>query len=233
MESLGFPWSVLDIFDEVDDKLLVLNSLLNDVLSLHAPLKSIRTKKHPAPWISKSVHDEMDRRNKLLQRFRSMKSNSDWKNFTAQHNRVVTLQRQAKKQYFHSLISRNSNPAVLWKTLRSVVPSSAASPATPCLSEHEVMSLANSLNSYFVTVSSPSDDPMLFSPPSNNPLPASFSLKPVSTQWCEEALRNLKTPSLFWFGWYTIGSSTSCFFFSQWASLSYLELISCVLHFST
>ena len=191
-EVARLPWSVLDVFDEVDDKLLVFNSLLNDVLSLHAPLKSIRTKKHPAPWITKSVCDEMDRRNKLLRRFRSTKSNSDCKDFTAQRNRVVTLQRQAKKQYFHSLISRNSNPAVLWKTLRSVVPSSAASPATPCLSEHEVMSLANSLNSYFVSVSSPSDDPMLFSPPSKNPLPASFSLMLVSTQWCEEALRNLK-----------------------------------------
>ena len=191
-EVARLPWSVLDVFDEVDDKLLVLNFLLNDVLSLNAPLKSIRTKKHPAPWITKSVRDEMDRRNKLLRRFRSMKSNSDWKDFSAQCNRVVTPQRQAKKQYFHSLISRNSNPAVLWKTLRSVVPSSAASPAIPCLSEHEVMCLANSLNSYFVSVSSPSDDPMSFSPPSNNPLPASFSLKPVSTQWCEEALRNLK-----------------------------------------
>ena len=179
-EVARLPWSVLDVFDDVDDKLLVFNSLLNDALSLHAPLKSIRTKKHPAPWISKSVRDEMDERNKLLRRFRSTKNNSDWKCFTTQRNRVVTLQRQAKMQYFHSLISKNSNPAVLWKTLRSVVPSSAATPTIPCLSKHEVLSVANSLNTHFVSVSSPSDEPMIVSPPSYNPPPPRLSLKPVS-----------------------------------------------------
>ena len=191
-EVARLPWSVLDVFDDVDDKLLVFNSLLNDALSLHAPLKSIRTKKHPAPWISKSVRDEMDKRNKLLRRFRSTKNNSDWKCFTAQRNRVVTLQRQAKMQYFHSLISKNSNPAVLWKTLRSVAPSSPATPTIPCLSKHEVLSVANSLNTHFVSVSSPSDEPLIVSPPSYNPPPPRLSLKPVSAQWCEEALSDIK-----------------------------------------
>ena len=31
------PWSILNVFDDVDDKLMVFNSLLNDVLSVHAP----------------------------------------------------------------------------------------------------------------------------------------------------------------------------------------------------
>jgi hypothetical protein len=192
-EVARLPWSVLNVFDDVDDKLLVFNSLLNDALSLHAPFKSFRSKKNPAPWISKSVRDEMDIRNKLLRKFRSTKCPSDWHLFTAQRNRVVTLQRQAKKQYFLTLISNNSSPAVLWKTLKSVVPSSSTAPAIPSLSEANVLSAANSLNTHFVSTSSPSDDlPISYPPPSTDPPPASLSLEPVTVQWCQEALSNLK-----------------------------------------
>ena len=36
------PWSVLDTFDDPDDKLFVFNVLFNDVLDQHAPVKTIR-----------------------------------------------------------------------------------------------------------------------------------------------------------------------------------------------
>ena len=123
-EVARLSWFVLDVFDDVHDKLLVYNPLLNDAMSLHAPLESICTKKYSAPWISKSVCDEMDKRNTFTTDVSFNKTNSDWRFFTAQRNRVVTLQRQAKMQYFHSPISKNSNPAVPWKTPRSIVPSS-------------------------------------------------------------------------------------------------------------
>ena len=47
------PWSILEVFDDVDDKLMAFESLLTDILDLHALLKSVRIKKNPAPWISR------------------------------------------------------------------------------------------------------------------------------------------------------------------------------------
>ena len=104
--------------------------------------------------------------------------------FTAQCNRVITLQRQAKMQYFHSPISKNSNPAVPWKTPRSIVPSSVY------LSIKSYLLHIASMPT--VSLSSPSDEPMTVSPPSYNPPPPRLSFKPVSTQWCEESLSNIK-----------------------------------------
>lgn len=47
------PCSVIDIFDSPDDKVDVFNSLVLNVLDLHAPLETIHIKKKTAPWITK------------------------------------------------------------------------------------------------------------------------------------------------------------------------------------
>ena len=44
----------------------VFNTLFCEVLDGHAPLKTVRVKKNPAPWIIKPIRDEMDRRNMLF-----------------------------------------------------------------------------------------------------------------------------------------------------------------------
>ena len=60
------PWCIIDLFDYVDDKVSAFNTLFQEILEVHAPIKSVRVKKNPAPWISKSIRDEMDKRNRLL-----------------------------------------------------------------------------------------------------------------------------------------------------------------------
>ena len=64
----------MDIFDDVDDKLFVFNSLFLDTLHHHAPAGTIRVKRNRAPWITKSIQDEMDKRNKLQRRLLSTRS---------------------------------------------------------------------------------------------------------------------------------------------------------------
>ena len=43
------PWSIIDVFDDPDDKVDAFNNLFNDVLDMHAPLKTVRVKKNPTP----------------------------------------------------------------------------------------------------------------------------------------------------------------------------------------
>ena len=105
---------------------------------------------------------------------------------------MVTLQRQAKRQYFLTLISNKSHPSVLWKTLKSAM-SSSSSPGGPTFPSLENcdLSAANSLNTHFVSISSPSVGALVTSP-CTNPPPSTFCLKPVTVQWCDEALSSLK-----------------------------------------
>ena len=114
------PWFLIDLFDDIDDKVLTFNSLYCGVLDSHAPVKTVRVKKNCAPWISRSIRKEMDRRNKLLKCFLRSKSPSIWDEYKRQRNLVVCLQRKAKIEYFHRLISKNSSPTTLWNTLKSL-----------------------------------------------------------------------------------------------------------------
>ena len=145
-----------------------------------------------APWISRPIRKEMNKRNKLLRRFLGAKSPSAWNMFKAQRNLVVDLQRKAKIDYFRGLISRNSSPATLWNTLKSVCPLSTHSSNWDALgSDHT--SIANSLNDHFVTVSSCN---ACLPPPSCSYSPSStLSVSCTSPEWCERSLASLKSSS--------------------------------------
>ena len=123
------PWCILDVFDHPNDKVEVFNTLLLNVLNQHAPLKTVRIKKKPATWITTSIRKEMDVCNKLLIVFKKNRLTESWEAFKIQRNRVTSLQRKAKKQYFHRLLKNNVHPLTLWNTLK-------AAGATPPLQEN-------------------------------------------------------------------------------------------------
>ena len=61
---LGFkqlPTSLVYAFDEPDDKISVLNKLVNQFISEHAPIKRAKFTRRPAPWwkIQKSLRLKM------------------------------------------------------------------------------------------------------------------------------------------------------------------------------
>ena len=43
------PWSIVDVFDYVDDKVNVCLLLFNPILDLHAPIKIIKIRGRPNP----------------------------------------------------------------------------------------------------------------------------------------------------------------------------------------
>ena len=152
-DLVSVPWFLMNLFDDVDDKVFVFTSLFTDTLSYHAPIKTVRVKKNRAPWISKSIRDEMDKRNKLQKRFLSTRATSDWDEYKLQRNSVVALQRKAKIEYFRNLISKNASTTSLWNTLRSALPLSTSSHNWNSL-RSDINSFANSLNDHFVNICS-------------------------------------------------------------------------------
>ena len=185
----SLPWSVLDIFDDVDDKLAVFESLFKDVLDLHAPLKTVRIKNNPAPWISRSIRDDMDTRNKLLKKFRLQRTLSNWEAYKSQRNRVTARQRLAKKNYFHRLILNNSHPSIIWQSLKLAIGSQNKS--KPCSTfKSDDAFIATRLNNHFVSISTCDSD--LPPPSAKYAIKTPLTLSPVTPDWCEETLSKLK-----------------------------------------
>jgi hypothetical protein len=113
-DLITVPWSLIDLFDDIYDKVIVFNSLFGAPCSN----EDCPSKKRNGPWISRciSLRKEMGKRNNSSDY--STKSRSDskssWDDYKHQGNLVLCLQRKAKVEYFEYLISKNTTPFTLW-----------------------------------------------------------------------------------------------------------------------
>jgi len=55
-------WSVIDIFDDVDDKLNAFNLIFDDILDSHAPIKEVKIRGRPNPCVTKEIRTLMKTR---------------------------------------------------------------------------------------------------------------------------------------------------------------------------
>ena len=180
---------MVDLFDDIDDKVSVFNILFQEVLEVHAPIKSVRVKKNSALWISKPIQNEIDRRNRLLKLHRQNPSSLLWAQFKAQRNRVVFLQKQAKKEYFLRLISTKTHPSTLWKSLKLACRNDQMDCWSSLNTDHNTF--ANALNDHFVSSKSSPPDVTL-TPSTNATSDSVLNLSPTTLAWCEETLSSFK-----------------------------------------
>ncbi|CAB4016504.1 Hypothetical predicted protein, partial [Paramuricea clavata] len=61
-DILQAPWSITDVFDDVEDKLHAFNSLFNDILDKHAPVKTIKPKGKPNCCVTEEIRELMKTR---------------------------------------------------------------------------------------------------------------------------------------------------------------------------
>ena len=70
------PWSVLEIFNAVDDKLHAFDLLFNETLDHHAPIRSVRGQ--PNPCITEETRELMKSKNYWRKRARRTFNPADW-----------------------------------------------------------------------------------------------------------------------------------------------------------
>ncbi|KAG6456389.1 hypothetical protein O3G_MSEX009712 [Manduca sexta] len=86
------------------------------LLDAHAPLKKIKLKRPPAPWITHGVRMAMRRRDRAFRQYRRHRSEENWCLFKAARNRCNQMVRNAKRRHILSNISSYS-PASIWRFL--------------------------------------------------------------------------------------------------------------------
>jgi len=83
------PWDPAFVFDDVNDVLSSMETVLNDVLDQHIAFKTKRVKKLNQPfWMTKEVLHSTKTRDKLLKKARISNLQEDWTRYT--HAKVQT-----------------------------------------------------------------------------------------------------------------------------------------------
>ena len=104
------PFHVVNIFDEIDGQVDVFNELFLDTLSEHAPIKRIKIKSRPNPFITPEIKQLMKIRDSWQKKARKTNDKLHWNAFRFFRQEVKREIRIAEKEYVRSeLLKCNGN----------------------------------------------------------------------------------------------------------------------------
>ena len=106
-----------------------------------APIKEVRVKSNSQDWFDAEINEEIERRDKLLAKFKKSRSHSDNENYKKSRNKVQRMIKDKKNFVIGKLNDNIGKPKELWKSLKSLgLPSKESSSAMICLEKDGILS---------------------------------------------------------------------------------------------
>ena len=192
-DAQSLDWSNIIQASTVDDKVALLNNTVLKLFDTHAPLRAVRLRRPPAPWITPGVRMAMRRRDRAFRKFRRDRSDENWCLYKHARNRCNQMVRVSKRRHIYENVL-NSSPADIWKFLKTLGISKSSSNLIP-----SNLSL-NNLNQHFSTSVSLADDAKrkTIVDITSMPIlpPDSFSFNPVTVLEIRKIFTSLKSKAV-------------------------------------
>ncbi|CAB4027160.1 Hypothetical predicted protein [Paramuricea clavata] len=133
---------------EVNSKLSILNDALLSTLQTHAPVKTIRVRNRPCPYIPQNIKDLMAHRDQLHRQFKFSRDVGDWTTYKNARQSVKIALKNAEKEYVRGeVLAHKNNTTSLWKIINRCIPSKERK----CYSKDSEQ-IANEFNQFFIAV---------------------------------------------------------------------------------
>lgn len=166
-DASNIDWTPLLQSLSVDDRVEILTSNIIQLYDKHAPVRAVRVKHLPAPWLNNEIKTLIARKSAAKFRYKIRPNDVNKNKYIAIRNHCNKVCRNAKRQHIHKSL-QNSDPAKVWKFLRSLGVGKSAQSSLPKNLNF------NSLNCHF------SSSPVLDRATKASTL-NSLSLLPIST----------------------------------------------------
>ena len=129
-------------FKDINEAYSDFTGKVASVIDEIAPIKEVRVKSNSQDWFDAEINEEIERRDKLLTKFKKSRSHSDNENYKKSRNKVQRMIKDKKKNFVIGKLNDNiGKPKELWKSLKSLgLPSKANSSATICLEKDGILS---------------------------------------------------------------------------------------------
>lgn len=115
----NIDWDAIYCASTVDDKVNLFNSMLTELFDVHAPLRPMKLKHLPAPWLTKEIKIAMAKRNSAKAKFKLNPTDERLIKYKKLRNQCSKLCRDAQRKYIHDSIE-NNNSLKTWKFLSSL-----------------------------------------------------------------------------------------------------------------
>ena len=185
--------SLLSIFhvDDVNTKLHILNKTIQSTLVSHAPIKTVKIRSRPCPFVTREKKDLMKTRDQLHRRYLQTRDDLDWSSFKNSRNAVKRMLKNSEINYYMEEVQRHrNNPGSLWKIINQAIPSQGQDKLSYT---KDPKTVANEYNQFFSSIGSNTAD-------------ASIRLAEENITLEETPLKTIHTPSEDLFSFRTVTS---------------------------
>ena len=145
------PWNKIETFEDVDDCLYAFHQLFEQIVDRHAPVKKVKIRSRPNPFITPEIRELMRARDKWKKLAHRSNDPLAWAGFRNYKREVKREIRIAEREFVRDQIANNQNNSSgnLWKTIRSILPRKSSS---RLVYNQDEESVANSFNEFFTSV---------------------------------------------------------------------------------
>ena len=112
----NIPFSVCDVFDDVDDRLWSFNKLFSDVIDKDTPIKKKILKKTSLPYMNSRLRRAIHKKNMLYNAYK--KGKVKWDMCRKQRNLMTAINKQSKSAYFRERCDGGPKKQSFWKTIK-------------------------------------------------------------------------------------------------------------------
>lgn len=181
---------------DVNDMVQFWNKNINDLFDLHAPYRTFRVTKPPAPWLTDNLKFMMNIRDKALVKYKKFKTDQTWNEYKDIRNLVNRSVKFEKKAFFNHI--SKINPRHFWQSL-SYLNINTKSQVTTDMTDVEA------INDFFLnqatqlSASCFNYNPAILNKYENGKHPnidEDFDFKEVSTEEIDYIIRNLKSNAI-------------------------------------
>ena len=107
-------------FVDTDEKLAALNNNLQIIYDKYIPTKRVVKKSGKPPWLNNDISRAMEDRDIAHSIFRRNKTLQSQRIFCRLRNKVISMVRSAKQQFWQVKLPTNQSPKKLWRNINEL-----------------------------------------------------------------------------------------------------------------
>jgi hypothetical protein len=117
------PFSTAYIFDDSDDVYWCWETLYNQVLDDHAPIRKFyRRPRIASKFITAETRNAMKERDRLKKKYYKSRNPTDWEQYRQIRNKVVSMRRKSVQEHFRKLcVDKHGNQKKFWSTIKPYI----------------------------------------------------------------------------------------------------------------
>ena len=125
-------WNMVYEQSTIELQVSVFNSLIIQLYDTHAPIRPVRVKHLPAPWLTDGIKKLQEKKNNAKTKYKNDSSDINREKYVKARNRCNRVCRDNQRRHIHKSVVEEDNPEKVWNFLRTLGVGKAKQNTYPC-----------------------------------------------------------------------------------------------------